>query len=520
MAEQRYRVIDRLEAGGMAEVFRGEALSVQGFKKQVAIKRVLPHLAQNKSFIRMFLDEARLGARLNHANIVTVFDIGAADNTYFIVMEFVDGANLKNVLETLAKLGKRPGIKELLYIGLEICKGLSHAHNLRDENGTLLHIVHRDISPPNILITRGGEVKVTDFGLAKATTQLEKTDPGVVKGKFSYLSPEAAMGKEVDARADVFAVGILLWEAMAGRRLFLGESDYETVKRVQKAEVPQLRGVNSEVDEELDTLLQKAMAKDREERFQSAQELGDAIADYLFHHRLKVTSYDIARMMQSVVAQRERTRKKVDPSIIDKLIQDELLAFTSLDQMRDPLDPASRPAQTAALSTRPLPGARPLDHGSFSERLENPSEWFSDEDEAQPTSFFGRASMEAPNLRQQQSDPHELANLLETDEEPEAATGKMNLPAQDVGALLETELAATPDNVAERASLNDLSGRKSDTKAGPPVGPGPSAEPVPAGAGPVVTQKAASGAAKYVVIALVVLLGAGAAAWFGNLIPR
>ena len=218
MAEQRYRVIDRLEAGGMAEVFRGEALSVQGFKKQVAIKRVLPHLAQNKSFIRMFLDEARLGARLNHANIVTVFDIGAADNTYFIVMEFVDGANLKHVLETLKKLGKRPGIKELLYIGLEICKGLSHAHSLRDDNGNSLNIVHRDISPPNILITRGGEVKVTDFGLAKATTQLEKTDPGVVKGKFSYLSPEAAMGKEVDARADVFAVGILLWEAMAGRR--------------------------------------------------------------------------------------------------------------------------------------------------------------------------------------------------------------------------------------------------------------------------------------------------------------
>src|SRR5689334_10229135 len=170
MAEQRYRVIDRLEAGGMAEVFRGEALSVQGFKKAVAIKRVLPHLAQNKSFIRMFLDDARLGARLNHANIVTVFDIGAADNTYFIVMEFVDGANLKSVLESLKKQGRKPTVKEVLYIGMEICKGLNHAHNLHDENGTPLNIVHRDISPPNILITRGGEVKVTDFGLAKATT--------------------------------------------------------------------------------------------------------------------------------------------------------------------------------------------------------------------------------------------------------------------------------------------------------------------------------------------------------------
>src|SRR5687768_7545537 len=157
MAEQRYRVIDRLEAGGMAEVFRGEAVSVQGFKKQVAIKRVLPHLAQNKSFIRMFIDEARLGARLNHANIVTVFDIGAADGTYFIVMEFVDGANLKAILETLKKLGRRPGVKEMLHIAMEICRGLSYAHELKDDDGKPFNIVHRDISPPNILITNRGE---------------------------------------------------------------------------------------------------------------------------------------------------------------------------------------------------------------------------------------------------------------------------------------------------------------------------------------------------------------------------
>jgi serine/threonine-protein kinase len=519
MAEQRYRVIDRLEAGGMAEVFRGEALSVQGFKKQVAIKRVLPHLAQNKSFIRMFLDEARLGARLNHANIVTVFDIGAADNTYFIVMEFVDGANLKHVLETLKKLNLRPGIKELLYIGLEICKGLSHAHALRDDNGTPLNIVHRDISPPNILITRGGEVKVTDFGLAKATTQLEKTDPGVVKGKFSYLSPEAAMGKEVDARADVFAVGILLWEAMAGRRLFLGESDYETVKRVQRAEVPSLRGVNSEVDEELDKLLMKSMSREREQRFQSAQELGDAIADYLFHHRLKVTSYDIARMMQSVVVQRDRGRKPADQSIIDKLIQDELLAFTSLDQMDDPLNPSSRPAPPETLSKRPPPGARPLDHGSFSEHLENPSQWFAEEDEGQPTAFFDRAAMESHDLRTQQSDPHELANLLETEDDPGAATGKVTLPAQDVGALLETELALASDRPsAAKGSLADLSQRQ-NSKAGV-AAPAPTLTTSEAPLAAAGAKASGGGATKYVVIALVVLLVAGAAVYFGNLIPR
>jgi eukaryotic-like serine/threonine-protein kinase len=509
MAEQRYRVIDRLEAGGMAEVFRGEAVSVQGFKKQVAIKRVLPHLAQNKSFIRMFLDEARLGARLNHANIVTVFDIGAADNTYFIVMEFVDGANLKTVLDALRKTGARPGLKEMLYIGLEICKGLSHAHTLRDENGTPLNIVHRDISPPNILITRGGEVKVTDFGLAKATTQLEKTDPGVVKGKFSYLSPEAAMGKEVDARADVFAVGILVWEALAGRRLFLGESDYETVKKVQKAEVPSLRSFHKDVDDELDALLKKAMARDRDERFGSAQELGDAIADYLIHHRLMVTSYDIARMMTGVVAVRERERaKRADPSIIDKLIQDELLAFTSLDQLDDPLNPSSSAVRQDGLSKRPSLGARPLDAGSFNDHLENPSQWFSEEEEeAQPTSFFGRASLEAVELKKR-SDPHELANLLETDEDPGTATGKVVLPAQDVAGMLETELAFTKDGPpTARVSLSDLA-RSRPGKAAPSE---PQASPA-ASAGKV---KPSTGSAKYVVIALVVLICA-AAAWFGT----
>ena len=142
----------------MAEVFRGEALSVQGFKKQVAIKRVLPHLAQNKSFISMFLDEARLGARLNHANIVTVFDIGAADNTFFIVMEYVDGCNLKAIIEQFRQMGRRLPVKESIYICMETCRGLSYAHEIVDDDNEPLHIVHRDISPPNILLSKRGEI--------------------------------------------------------------------------------------------------------------------------------------------------------------------------------------------------------------------------------------------------------------------------------------------------------------------------------------------------------------------------
>ena len=191
-ADHKYRVIKRLEAGGMAEVYLGEAVSVQGFKKKVAIKRVLPHLAQNESFIEMFLDEARLSARLNHANIVSVFDISKREDTYFLIMEFVDGVNLKRIIESLTKRGQRMRLGDAIYLCIEACRGLSYAHELPDENGKPLGIVHRDISPPNIMITRRGEVKLADFGLAKASTQLRPTDPGVVKGKFSYLSPEAA----------------------------------------------------------------------------------------------------------------------------------------------------------------------------------------------------------------------------------------------------------------------------------------------------------------------------------------
>lgn len=371
MAEQRYRVIKRLEAGGMAEVFIGEAQSVQGFKKKVAIKRVLPHLAQNQNFIGMFLDEARLGAKLTHANIVSVTDIGAADGTFFIVMEYVDGANLKKIIETLRQQGRPFPFKEAVYLCMEACRGLSFAHELEDDAGKLLNIVHRDVSPPNILISKRGEVKVTDFGLAKASTQLEKTDPGVVKGKFSYLAPEAAQGEHVDARADLFAMGIVLWEMLAGRRLFLGETDYQTVKLVQQAQVPSLSRLNPEVDAEFEAVIAKALARDPNERYQSAREMGDAFAGYLFSHQLKVTSYDIANLVKAVLAQEKPEASTASQagqqSIIDKLIQEELLRFTSLDDFA-----AAQPIGVSGGE-----GAQPLDAGLF----ENPADWFSDDAE-------------------------------------------------------------------------------------------------------------------------------------------
>ncbi|HSN82716.1 MAG TPA: protein kinase [Polyangiales bacterium] len=371
MSDQRYNLIEKLEAGGMAEVFLGEATSVQGFKKRVAIKRVLPHLASHTNFIGMFLDEARLGARLSHANVVSVFDIGKSDNSFFIVMEFVDGTNLKKMLETLRVKRQHFPLKDAIFIAMEACRGLSYAHELVDEDGHPLDLVHRDVSPPNILISKRGEVKVTDFGLAKARTQLERTDPGVVKGKFSYLSPEIASGHPVDERADIFALGVCLWEMLGGRRLFLGETDYETVQAVSRARVPSLVDIHPEIDEQFDAIVQKALAKKPEERFQTAREFGDALASYLFHHQMKVTPYDIANLVKTVL-EREKSVPP-QPVMIDTMIQEELARFTSLESDANvPVDPS----QPFALSPD-NEGSRPLDASEFVD----PSNWFEgDED--------------------------------------------------------------------------------------------------------------------------------------------
>jgi serine/threonine-protein kinase len=327
--QQRYRVVEKLESGGMAEVFRAESEGLQGFKKQVAIKRVLPHLSEKKKFISMFLDEARLSAQLSHSNCVQVFDIGVGDNAYFIVMEYVDGANLKAIAESLRKHGREFPVQPATLIALEICKGLSYAHELRDPNGVDLKIVHRDMSPPNVLVTKYGEIKIVDFGLAKANSQLERSEPGIIKGKFSYLSPEAAMGQEVDARTDIFAVGIILWELLAGQRLFLGETDFQTVKKVQQAVVPSISSINKAVPPELEKIITRTLAREPAARYQTARELGVDLNKFMFKFGQPVSTFDIASLVAVTMRDRARMRPQ-QGSIIDKLIEEALLEFTSL----------------------------------------------------------------------------------------------------------------------------------------------------------------------------------------------
>ncbi|CAN5372302.1 hypothetical protein BH11MYX1_BH11MYX1_47230 [soil metagenome] len=329
----RYTITERLDHGGMAEVFRGVAESMEGFKKAVAIKRILPNLTKNQKFVSMFLDEARLSLFLQHANVVQVFDISKTpDNAYFLVMEYVDGCNLKALIERSKQKNKRIDVAASIYIMTECCKALNYAHFLEHpETNEPLGIVHRDISPPNILLSKNGEVKLVDFGLAKANTQIESTDQGVVKGKFSYLSPEAASGLEVDHRADVFAVGIILWEMFTGRRLFHGESDYQTVELVRQARVPSIGALNPEIDPELEQIIRKALARDVADRYQSAADLGDALTQHLFSHRMKVSARDISTLVRDTQVEQMRKRSaEPKESLIDALISDEMNKMTSL----------------------------------------------------------------------------------------------------------------------------------------------------------------------------------------------
>jgi eukaryotic-like serine/threonine-protein kinase len=417
----RYTITERLDQGGMAEVFRGVAESLQGFKKNVAIKRILPSLTKNEKFVAMFLDEAKLSLYLQHANIVQVFDIGVTDTSYFLVMEFVDGCNLKALIDRIKQKNRRIEIAHTIYLMMECCKALNYAHNLENpENHELLNIVHRDISPPNILLSKMGEVKLVDFGLAKANSQIESTDPGVVKGKFSYLSPEAASGLPVDHRADLFAVGIILWEMFTGRRLFYGDTDYQTVEMVRQARIPSIAALNPAVEPELEQIVRKTLARDPADRYQQAADLQDALAQYLFSRRMKVTSRDLATLVKDTQLEHMRKRStEPKESLIDALIQDEMAKVASL--LNDGSPGMMNPASEGSVSLDPDRFAGPqemVDTSNWSESL------FGDDDEElelEPDEPVREAlpSVQEParveTSRRQPGDIESLQQMLEPD---------------------------------------------------------------------------------------------------------
>ncbi len=346
---QRYRIIEKIDAGGMAEIYRGAAVSMDGFEKSVAIKRILPSLTQDAKFVAMFLDEARLSMQLNHANVVQILDLGKVGETYFMSMELVDGANLRRLMQRSIDLVRPFPINVACFIAMEMAKGLAYAHEKTDAQGHSLGIVHRDVSPPNVLVSRQGEVKITDFGLAKAKSNVSVSDSDVVKGKFAYLSPEVVDGKEPDARADIYAVGIILWEMLCGRRLFVARTDMETVELVRKGEVAKAGTLREDVDEDLDKLLQRALAKNVKRRFQSCREVEQDLAGYLAKRGLRATAADLANFVREMLDETQQ-QELLDVGTLLRHEMDELALVGQLDLTvgQVPLKPADLKAKSSS----------------------------------------------------------------------------------------------------------------------------------------------------------------------------
>jgi serine/threonine protein kinase len=293
----RYVLLKRIAKGGMAEIFRAMSYGAEGFMKLVAIKRIRPELSRDFHFIDMFINEAKIVSNLSHPNIVQIFDFGRIEDALYHCMEYVHGKNLLDILRAMKERGPSAVIELACTILLEVLNGLDQAHRQKDALGTPLNIIHRDMSPANIIVSYEGEVKIADFGIAKAAQTTIQTMGGVVKGKYKYMSPEQARGETVDQRTDVFSAGICLYEMLTLREMYGGTSGVQLLERVRQAEYKKPRELNPAIPAELDAILLKALARDRERRYATAGEWRDELAEYLEEHRLQLSRRWLAEFM-------------------------------------------------------------------------------------------------------------------------------------------------------------------------------------------------------------------------------
>jgi serine/threonine-protein kinase len=298
----RYRLCFEVAHGGMATVYLARADGPGGFGKLVALKRIHPHLARERAFVDMFLDEARIASLLSHPNVCGVTDFGEAEGTYYLTMEYLVGESLGQVHHKLAQRQRTSPVEDLIPIACRIladaCEGLHSAHELKGPLGKPLQLVHRDISPHNLFVTFEGSVKVVDFGIASAAGRLHHTKAGAVKGKFPYMAPEALEGRGLDRRADVWALGVVLWETIALKRLFRRPTDSETLLAVLQKPIPRLSEVCPSVPAELDRIVERALARRPEDRYPTARELGQDLSRFVGARRDAVTMLDVAQFMQ------------------------------------------------------------------------------------------------------------------------------------------------------------------------------------------------------------------------------
>ncbi|HUJ13364.1 MAG TPA: TonB family protein, partial [Thermoanaerobaculia bacterium] len=293
----QYVLLEKIATGGMAEVWKARMRGVEGFQKIVAIKKILPHLSDNREFIDMFIDEAKLAAQLNHNNIIHIYDLGKIQNSYYIAMEYVDGYDLKTILKRAQDCGQPLTVELALFIASKVAAALDYAHRKRDFENRDMGLVHRDVSPQNVLISSEGDIKLCDFGIAKAASKASHTQAGALKGKLQYMSPEQAWGKPIDRRSDIFALATVLFEMLTGRNLFTGDNEISILEQVREARIEPPSKFNDEVTPEIDRIVVKALAKEPENRYQTAAEMARDIDAVLYEMKPTPTSADLAIYM-------------------------------------------------------------------------------------------------------------------------------------------------------------------------------------------------------------------------------
>jgi eukaryotic-like serine/threonine-protein kinase len=310
----RYELVGEIASGGMATVYLARLTGVGGFQRFVAMKRLHPHLASEKEFVEMFLDEARIAARIHHPNVVPILEVGASQAGYFLVMEYIEGDTLARLLARAATRGKRLPIGIALRIALDTLSGLHAAHELRDDAGDPVQLVHRDVSPQNVLVGVDGVARITDFGVARAASRLTATRVGQLKGKIAYMAPEQAAGEEsLDRRADVFAAGIVVWEELAAKRLFKAENEAATLSRVMTELVPPLTSIVPGLSPALSAVVMRALERAPDARFSTCAQFADALEAAATGKERIATPRELAAYVTEVLgeevsAQREAVR--------------------------------------------------------------------------------------------------------------------------------------------------------------------------------------------------------------------
>jgi serine/threonine protein kinase len=298
----KYFLIDKIAVGGMAEIFRAKAFGHGGFENLFVVKRILAHMSDNEQFVQMFLDEARVTALLQHANIVRVVDFGKIGTNYFLAMDCVEGKDSKLILRKLFERRKMMPREFAVYIAMEAAKGLDHAHRKSTNAGQLLEIVHRDVSPSNLLVSYAGEVKVADFGIVQASSVVETTTKGTLKGKIEYMSPEQAMGESLDRRSDLFSLGVVLWEMLTGRRAFKTDNEVKTLDRVRSVDIERVSVVNPAVPARLSDIVARCMEKNPDDRYQDGRELHADLLNFLYPATPDVVQQSLGHFMHELFA--------------------------------------------------------------------------------------------------------------------------------------------------------------------------------------------------------------------------